>query len=292
MEKISNKNLKNNIWIINLDKSTDRMDRIKKNFEKYKIKFNRFSAIYGKNVSKEYINKNVSLTCKKLLCNYGIIGCAASHKTLWKQLVDSDDDFYIIFEDDIELNEKSFEIIKKIILHLNNKEYDIDYLNLNCVNYGCSIQKTIFTIDEYKFGKPYMPLQTGAYIITKKGAEKLLNYISNTSYHVDFEILFVKFFTNFNYYTSNIPIINLTNDETTIGTFKKTLTLMFLEYLNYDYLSWTLNAPLFTINLFYEINILLLLLLLLLLLNNQYLYNSIIFWFIILELFLLHKIYL
>lgn len=289
---MTNDILENNIWVINLDKSTDRMNRIKKNFEEHKIKFNRFSAIYGKNVSKEYMNKNVNSICKKLLCNYGIIGCAASHKTLWQQLIDSDENFYIIFEDDIELNQKSFETIKKIIPYLNNEEYDIDYLNLNCINFGCSIQKTIFTIDEYKFGKPYVPLQTGAYIITKKGAKKLLNYISNTSYHVDFEILFVKFFSNFNYYASNIPIINLTNDETTIGTSKKTLTLIFLEYLNYDYLSWTLNAPLFTIDLFYEINVLLLLSLLLLLLNNKYLHNDIIFWFVILELFLLHRIYL
>jgi glycosyl transferase family 25 len=289
---MSNDNLENNIWIINLDKSKDRIDKIKKNFEEHKIKFNRFSAIYGKNVSDEYMDKNVNFICKNFLCNYGLIGCAASHKTLWKQLINSKENFYIIFEDDIELNEKSFEIINKIIPYLNNEEYDIDYLNLNCVNYGCGIQKTIFSIDEYKFGKPYMPLSTSSYIITKKGANKLLNYISNTSYHVDFEILFIKFFSNFNYYTSNISIVKLTNDETTIGMPRKTLTSIFLKYLNYDYLLWTLNAPLFTIKLFYEINVLIILLLLLLLLNNKYLHNGIIFWFVILELFLLHRIYL
>jgi glycosyl transferase family 25 len=289
---MSNENLENNIWIINLDKSKDRMDKIKKNFEEHKIKFNRFSAIYGKNVSDEYMDKNVSFICKNFLCNYGLIGCAASHKTLWKQLINSKENFYIIFEDDIKLTEKSFEIIKKIIPYLNSE--DIDYLNLNCITYGCGIQKTIFSIDEYKFGKPRMPLQTGSYIITKKGANKLLNYISNTSYHVDFEILFVNFFSNFNYYASDISIVNLTNDETTIGTSGKTLTSIFLKFLNYDFLAWSLNAPLFTIYLFYEINILviLLLLLLLLMLNNKYLHSNIIFWFVILELFLLHKIYL
>jgi glycosyl transferase family 25 len=289
---MSNDNLENNIWIINLDKSKDRMDKIKKNFEEHKIKFNRFSAIYGKNVSDEYIDKNVSFMCKNFLCNYGLIGCAASHKTLWKQLINSKENFYIIFEDDIELTEKSFKIINKIIPYLNNKEYDIDYLNLNCINYGCGIHKTIFSIDEYKFGKPYIPLSTGSYIITKKGANKLLNYISNNSYHIDFEILFVKFFSNFNYYASNISIVNLTNDETTIGMPRKTLTSIFLKYFNYDYLSWSLNIPLFTIKLFYEINVLIILLLLLLLLNNKYLHNGIIFWFVILELFLLHRIYL
>lgn len=166
---LTNENLQNNIWIINLDKSKDRMNKIKDNFNKYGIKYNRFSAIYGKNVSNEYMEKNVNFLCKKLLCNYGTIGCAASHKQLWKQLIDSKEDFYIIFEDDIELNDKSFDVIKKIIPFLNDKKYDIDYLSLNCVNIGCSIQSAEFKIDNFEFGKPYIPLQTSSYIITKKG---------------------------------------------------------------------------------------------------------------------------
>jgi GR25 family glycosyltransferase involved in LPS biosynthesis len=146
----------------------------------------------------------------------------ASQLDFYKYL---NENFYIIFEDDIEINEKSFDIIKKIIPFLEKKEHDIDYINLSCVNFGCTIEETEFTIDNYNFGKPYMPLQTGPYIITKKGAKKLLNNIINTTYHVDFEILFVKFFKNFNYYASNPPIITLTEDETTIGTKKNTLTL-------------------------------------------------------------------
>jgi glycosyl transferase family 25 len=288
---ITNEDLKNNIWIINLDKSIDRMEKIKNNFDKFGIKYNRFSAIYGKNVSEEYMKFNVNFVCKRLLCNYGIIGCAASHKKLWQQLINSNENFYIIFEDDIEINEKSFDIIKKIIPFLEKKEHDIDYINLSCVNFGCTIEETEFTIDNYNFGKPYMPLQTGSYIITKKGAKKLLNNIINTTYHVDFEILFVKFFKNFNYYASNPPIITLTEDETTIGTKKNTLTLKLLELFNLKYIAWTINAPLFTINLFYEINVLMILLLLLLILNNYYIKSQIIIWFVILEFVFINLIY-
>lgn len=289
---LKNEDLKNNIWIINLDKSVDRINKIKDNFNKYGIPYNRFSAIYGKNVSMEYMEKYVNSVCKKLLCNYGTVGCAASHKFLWKQLVDSDKDFYLIFEDDIEINDKSFDIIKKIIPFLKSEQYDIDYLNLNCVNLGCSIQKTEFKIDNFEFGKPYLPLQTGSYIITKKGAKKLLDEIYTTTYHVDFEILFVKFFKNFNYYTSNLPIINLTGDETTIGTKRCSIILKLLNSLNLNYIAWLINVPIFTIDLFYEINILMLLLLMLLIINNYYFNNKILFWFVILELFLVNMIYL
>lgn len=289
---LTSENLKNNIWIINLDKSKDRMNKINDNFNKHGIEYNRFSAIYGKNVSAEYMNDNVNFMCKKFLCNYGMIGCAASHKLLWNQLINSDEDFYVIFEDDIEINEKTFDIIKKIIPYLENKKYDIDYLNLNCVNYGCFIPKIEFTIDEYGFGKPIMPFQTGSYIITKQGAKKLLKYISSTSFHVDFEILFIKFFSEFNYYTSNLSIVNLTNDETTIGTKRNSLILNFLESVNLKYLAWFLNVPIFTINLFYEINIFIIILLLLFVLNKHKMNSDIFLWFILLELFLVNSIYL
>jgi glycosyl transferase family 25 len=282
-----NEELKNNIWIINLDKSKDRMEKIKKNFEKYGIKYNRFSAVYGKNLSDEYMEKNVNFLCKKLLCNYAMIGCASSHKYLWKQLINSNEDFYIIFEDDIEINDKSFEIIKKIIPFFDNKELDIDYVNLNCVNTGCSIYKTEFKIDNYEFGKPYFPLGTNSYIITKKGAQKLLKKILLTTYHVDFEILFVKFFTNFNYYTSNLQITNLTHDKSTIASKNDCSTLKLLDFFNLKSISWTINEPLLTINLFFEINLLIILLLLLFVINNYYINSQIIFWFVILELFLI-----
>lgn len=60
----------NNIWIINLDKSTARMETIKKNFDTLGLKFNRFSAIYGKNLSQENID-NISLI--KYVVNYYVI---------------------------------------------------------------------------------------------------------------------------------------------------------------------------------------------------------------------------
>lgn len=276
----------NNIWIINLDKSTDRMNNIKNNFNKYGIKFNRFPAIYGKNISETYIKNNVNFLCKSVLCNYGTIGCASSHKTLWKQLIDSNEDFYIIFEDDIEINNKTFDIISKLIPFLNKKEFDIDYINLNCINFGYSIHKTEFKIDDYEFGKPYIPLLCNSYIITKKGAQKLLDSINKTIYHVDFEILMVIYLKKFNYYSSNIPLVKLTMVDTTIGSKRNSLILALLNYLNLNYISWLLNIPIFTINLFYEITLLIVFLFLLDMLNIYYIKNKIITCIIILELFL------
>lgn len=40
-----------NIWIINMKKSTDRLKIIDKEFKKHNIKYNRFEAINGKKLN-------------------------------------------------------------------------------------------------------------------------------------------------------------------------------------------------------------------------------------------------
>lgn len=281
--------LLDNIWIINLDKSIDRIEKINKNFNSLGIKYNRFSAIYGKDILKKNMNKYVSFVCKNFLCNYGIIGCALSHIQLWKQLINSEEKYYVIFEDDIEINKDTINVINKLEQYII--EYSIDYLNLNCVNYGCTLYETKFKIDNYEFGKPLMPLQTNAYIVTKVGAGKLLKMIEKINYHLDFQILISKMFYDFNYYTSSPPLLKLTNNETTIGKNRTTLTLKILDDLNFKFVSWLFNVPIITINLVYEINILLLIILLLIPLNYYYFQSNIIFLFLILEFFLLHFSY-
>ena len=46
-----------NIWLINLDQSKDRLKVVQNNFDELNLKFNRFSAIYGKNLSDDEIKK-------------------------------------------------------------------------------------------------------------------------------------------------------------------------------------------------------------------------------------------
>lgn len=279
-----------NIWVINLDKSVDRFERIKKNMDSLNLKFNRFSAVYGKDVSQEYMNDKVNSICKSLLCNYGTIGCAASHKKLWSQLINSDQNAYIILEDDALVTQKSVDIINQLEPYI--EKYNIDYLNLVCVNFGCTLQKTEFKIGEYEFGKPYMPLQTCGYIITKNGAKKLLEIINNTTYHVDFEILYVKLMHDLNYYATTPRIIDMFETQTTIGAKRSCLTIELLNNIGLPYVGWTVNAPLLTVKLRYEINLITIFLLILLLLNMYKIKSDILYWFILLELFLLYSIYL
>jgi len=280
-----------NIWVVNMDKSKDRLDKINKNLSDLGLKFNRFKAVDGSKIEKNELDNIITFMCQNILCNKGIIGCAESHKQLWKQLLNTENtNYYLVLEDDSMLTNESVEIIKK--LEPKFVEYNIDYLNLYCVNVGCGFNKTIFEIGEYKFGKPIFPLQTCGYIISKQGASKLIEQLQKTNYHVDFEIAVNNFKNNFNYYTSNKNIIHIREEDgTTIGNTNKCITNRIMDNVGLHYYSWLLNVPILTIRMTYVINMMLILLILLLIFNKYKIKSDILFWFIILELVLFHLIY-
>lgn len=276
--------LLDNIWIINLDRSKDRIDEITNNFNKYKIKFKRFSAVDGSKTPIDNIINETSPLCRKILCNFGIIGCALSHKKLWKQLVNDTVDYYIVLEDDVKIDENFGKIVTA--LEEKIKIHNIDFLSLHCINIGCNIKQNVFTIDDYNFGKPLFPLSTVGYIISKNGAKILSQEIDKVNYHIDFEIAIVNLKNKLNYFTSDSPIIKTSLDSTTIGTTSYNIIPLLLDKLNLKYLSWLSTVPVLTINLTYVINLYSFVLISLLVLNNTIWKNNNISSFIFIEFFL------
>ena len=171
------------------------------------------------------------------------------------------------------------------------EKYNIDYLSLCCPNYGCYINTTIFTIDDVIFGRPFMSFTTSGYIITKSCAKKLLDIIDNISYHIDFQILFIKYFYDINYITCLPSIINLTNSESTIAKKNNSMLIKIIDHFS-NHFSWLLCVPIITIELEYEINLVIIIVILLLLLNIKYDGNYVLRLFLTLEIFLLFSIYL
>jgi GR25 family glycosyltransferase involved in LPS biosynthesis len=273
-----------------MDKSKDRLEQITKNLKSLGLKFNRFSAVNGKELKESEIDKLATPLCTNLLCNPGIIGCAQSHKEIWKKLVKDDKtEYYLILEDDATLSKESVEIIKKLEPRIT--KHSIDFINLSCIHTGCGFVKTEFKIDDYEFGKPIFPLCLTGYIITKKGAQKILDDLEKTNYHIDFEISLNRIKGNFNYYASNKPVVRSSDDATTIGNVNNTITCKILDFVGFKYCAWVLTNPIFTIKMQYTINLMLLLLIALLIINYKFIKSKILFWFVILEVILFHTSY-
>jgi GR25 family glycosyltransferase involved in LPS biosynthesis len=165
----------NNIksYLINLDKYQEKYNESLNRLKKLNIVPDRFSAIYVDNPNDEYIKKitypSIQYTIQhgryshNNIGSKGAIGCYLSHVTLWKMLLESKEDMFLIFEDDVDTQ---FDDVKEINTFINsiNDNFDWDFIYLgynNKYHTGNKINKIIYG--------------THSYIINRKGAEKLLN---------------------------------------------------------------------------------------------------------------------
>ena len=129
-----------------------------------------FSAVDGKKINRnllfqyKMINQNVKEKHRD-----GVIGCALSHITLWKQNINKP--YIVVLEDDIDLP-KHFNV--KLNNFINNIPNDYDICQIYNWSGGKSkeYQKSI-KINKF-VKKGYPQYGTVGYIISKKGMKKLL----------------------------------------------------------------------------------------------------------------------
>jgi GR25 family glycosyltransferase involved in LPS biosynthesis/glycosyltransferase involved in cell wall biosynthesis len=197
------KKKKQMLQIINLKRRPDRKERMIQALNDANMLTNyEFSeAVDGKELVP-------SLELKQLFAgnnfNYrkGVMGCALSHYNLWRQLLeDKDNEFYLIFEDDVELC-KGFQ--KKIAdLAAEMAKKDVIYLGYS--RYSSAERKQV--IAEFKTiteETPTITLQKlnanrsggGAfcYSIHKNAAKKYIDYIDKNGikYAIDYVMLFAE----------------------------------------------------------------------------------------------------
>ena len=272
------------IVVINMDKSIERLDKIKKNLNYLDLKFTRFSAINGKELNTSELEKSTSDACRNLLCSKSVIGCAMSHVLVWKNFLKSDSEIMCVMEDDCHLSD-NFKDFFNDIYNIQTK-IGFDMLSLYCEGL-CNIGEYI-QVDNYKFIKnPLFPLSAMCYFITRKGAEKALKIIGEKiNYMVDFSLAIGNVLKNINYVVlTNPKIAKPSLAKSTINNDNKKGICMYL--LGNNNLKWYLNIPLLTIGMKYEISLYIFLLILLLAFSlcKNYLILAL---FIIIELVLLN----
>jgi len=122
--------MNSDIFIINLDKSIERLATSTQRLNDAGISFTRISAVYGADLSEqEKAQRYDSQLNKKLFyrkLNDGEIGVYLSHRKAWQAIVDRNLDYGIIFEDDFILQED----INKAKRNLEAIPFDWDYIKL------------------------------------------------------------------------------------------------------------------------------------------------------------------
>jgi GR25 family glycosyltransferase involved in LPS biosynthesis len=180
----------NNIFVINLLKDKERLECVSQELNKHSIKFQRFDAVYGKDLSDDEINKKVSFIGRNLLCHHSMVGCYLSHVNLWKKLVeDKNNDFYLIFEDDITI--KDYESLSKLYNLYKNNIINKDFLSLFVMHTDIKISE-IVDYDGVPICKKLFPFSLAGYFITKKGANNILKRLGNQiHYHIDWTLVYL-----------------------------------------------------------------------------------------------------
>ena len=166
------------IIVLNLKKREDRKNNIFELFSNIEFeKYYFYEGIDGKNIPLTLEIKNL-FNGNDFGNRKGVIGCALSHYNLWLDLAkDKINNYYLIFEDDIELSKnfvKDFDKCKEFI-NENIDVVDILFLGYHkdkkiINNNSKNIYIEYFQNEKYIGG-------FFSYIITKNGAFKMLDYI-------------------------------------------------------------------------------------------------------------------
>ena len=165
------------IKCINLERRPDRKAEMKSKFEEAKIDVDFYPAIDGKSLEPTNEIKTMFMG-NDFGSRRSFIGCALSHIYLWKELIESNNDAYLIFEDDANLEDN---FLYKLYYLLNNKIEDIIYLGHHYWRNRLDEYKN--KVDETKFLRliSHDPSSTMGglfgYIISKEAANKILNFI-------------------------------------------------------------------------------------------------------------------
>lgn len=167
------------VFMINLERRKDRYERMKYNLDLLGIKYKHVAAVDGRTLNQDYIDLHGIKMMPEFSepyhgrpLTYGEIGCFMSHYNTWKEIVDRNLDTTLVFEDDIRFEaffKDKLEYLLKELATIRDK-WDIVYIGRkilhNAVEDWLPGSDQLVTVD-YTYW-------TLAYIISKKGAEKLI----------------------------------------------------------------------------------------------------------------------
>ncbi|CAG7593061.1 MAG: glycosyltransferase family 25 protein [Candidatus Midichloria sp.] len=165
------------IYLVNLDRAQDRLQKVLPLIEVIGFPVIRISAVDGKELPKEYIDSVVDYkSYKNFIGHYsepGTIGCYLSHLKTWEEFLKSNYEYALIFEDDV-----SFEAehVERVVSELLKKPQLWDICSFELLHSG-GPKKIAELIDNFDLVVyKHRVSHTGAYIINRKAALQLLKY--------------------------------------------------------------------------------------------------------------------
>lgn len=171
--------MKFSVFLINLDRSTERLANAAKQIEATGMSFERVSAVDGATLTDEVIQRVFDAKTAARRFPYdltaGEIGCYLSHVKCWEKIIEDDLDYAIILEDDL-LLDAEFARLPEVIQQLDTPWH---YLKLSCPfkHRPYTTAKTLATTPEFSLvNYKKAPTGTVAQVVSRTGAQRLLTH--------------------------------------------------------------------------------------------------------------------
>lgn len=205
--------IKMKTYVLNLDKRLDRWEKFKnKAIDLKNFNYERFSSIDGSKLKSTPQLQRI-FDGNDYNMRVGLVGCAMSHIKLYIELLYSDYDVFCIFEDDIDFTPR----FDKKLLHVYNqiKITDWDILLLGNHLYLQYITEDVYNKIKMPFIEKWDKITslsksvggTGGYLISKKGAQKLLDIINKNGMSNGIDTVQQKFADELNIFYANPHLI-------------------------------------------------------------------------------------
>jgi len=163
------------IWVINLKRDVARRDFMVEQLERLGLPYELIEAVDGSTLSEEEMSiVSPELSEQRIYrqLTHGEIGCALSHIRLWERMVREDIPEVLIFEDDVLIGRNMVDIL------LNREKLPQNWEHINFTAWARVVPFGDFIFDIYRAAKFLeRPFSTTAYLLTKSGAEKLLEKV-------------------------------------------------------------------------------------------------------------------
>ena len=178
-------------YLINLKRANERLVSAKETFDKVGIIFNLEVALDGKDLSlphKDYSELKYNLIHGKKT-NLGELGCYFSHLNVLEKFLNTEENWALVCEDDIEFNENINEIISRAI----NSGMHFDLLRLSGGSdrnkeKGIPIKLQKIYKDFYLSLNFGFKSGTGCYLVNRYAAKNILKKLKKMSLPIDHAI--------------------------------------------------------------------------------------------------------
>lgn len=160
-------------FLINLDRSRDRLNKMTARFSELGVAFERVKAVDGNTLSSDHINA-VRLQVRGLLpLSESEVGCFLSHRKCWELIANGHQSYGCVFEDDVLLSDR-------LKLFLSDSQWipgDADVVKLETAGDRIWLDTPVIDLAEgFKLGRlRSVHYRTAGYILSRRAAEHLLS---------------------------------------------------------------------------------------------------------------------